>query len=173
MVDASAELSSETEDFSVFVPFAERNGLWDDVEPLEQYEGGPAPIAPIPYTPQYTEVMSYFRAILKKEEASERALKLTQEVIYFSEGHYTAWYYRRILLEKLDIPLASEMDWLRKIGLAKEKNFQIWHHRRCIVESLADDVDLEAEMEFLDKIFKSDRKNYHAWSYRVWLIERF
>lgn len=65
------------------------------------------------------------------------------------------------------------MTWLQEVGLEKEKNFQIWHHRRCIAEMLGDRMDLDAEMEFMGEIFDSDRKNYHAWSYRIWLIERF
>jgi len=118
--------------------------------------------------------MGYFRAILKKDEISKRALNLTEEVIYHSEGNYQAWHYRRKLLEKLSMPLKKEMEWLQDIGLDKEKNFQIWHHRRCIVEILGDvDMNLKSEMEFLNEIFDSDRKNYHAWSYRIWLIERF
>lgn len=66
------------------------------------------------------------------------------------------------------------MEWLRgETGLRLEKNYQIWHHRRCIAEILADGMDFDAELEFLRQIFQSDSKNYHAWSYRVWLVERF
>ena len=80
-----------------------------------------------------------------------------------------------------------------------QKNYQIWHHRRCIFEMYARKVArtvLEAtgetevdfvvmkdepaikemfteEMEFLDDIFKGDAKNYHAWSHKYWLVERF
>jgi len=57
--------------------------------------------------------------------------------------------------------------------LSLEKNYQIWHHRRCISEVLADPEDLAKEKEYLKLIFTSDAKNYHAWSYRVWMIERF
>ena len=60
-----------------FVPFKERGTLWHDIEPIEQYEGGAAPIAPIPYPKDYAEVMGYLRAVLKKEEVSERAFILT------------------------------------------------------------------------------------------------
>ena len=77
-----------------FVPFKERGNLWKDIEPVEQYEGGAAPIAPIPYPPAYVEVMSYFRAILKTGEISPRAFALTEEVIGQSQGNYTAWFYR-------------------------------------------------------------------------------
>lgn len=47
-----------------FIPFKEREE-WNDIEPVEQYEGGVAPIAPLPYSAAYVEVMGYFRAVLK------------------------------------------------------------------------------------------------------------
>lgn len=78
------------------------------------------------------------------------------------------------MLDLLKLPLKDEMEWLRgPTGLQFEKNYQIWHHRRCIAEVLQDGVDFDAELDFMRKIFESDAKNYHAWSYRVWLIERF
>jgi len=56
--------------------------------------------------------MSYFRAVLKVEEVSDRAFRLTQRVITLSNGNYTAWYYRRKLLEELGLSLEDEMKWL-------------------------------------------------------------
>ena len=66
-----------------------------------------------------------------------------------------------------------------------EKNYQIWHHRRCIFEmflrkheyeeSKADDFSyiFLSELNYLDAIFDSDSKNYHAWSHKIWLLERY
>ena len=106
-----------------FVPFKDR-GDWDDIEPIEQYEGGAAPIAPIPYPADYKEIMGYFRAILKAGEISPRAYALTEEVIGRSQGNYTAWYYRRRCLDELKLPLADEMKWLQgECGLSLEKNY--------------------------------------------------
>ena len=56
--------------------------------------------------------MSYFRAILKSQEISERAFSLTEEVIEYAEGNYNAWFHRRKLLENLGKPLTEEMEWL-------------------------------------------------------------
>lgn len=78
--------------------------------------------------------MGYFRAIYSREEVSERALALTAETIQLNQGNYTAWYYRRKLLFELHKNLDDEIAWLNSIGLAMQKNFQIWHHRRCIFE---------------------------------------
>ena len=148
--------------------------LFEDVEPIPQYEGGVAPIAPIPYPEHYVKVMGIFRAILAKEEVSKRAYLLTGEVIDQSEGNYTAWFYRRKMIDLLKLSYEDEMAWLRgPTGLGLEKNYQIWHHRRCIAEVLGAKNDFDAEIDFLRKIFESDCKNYHAWSYRIWLVERF
>lgn len=99
MVDSIKDLSSSEQ--------------WKDITPIEQYPGGVAPIAPIPYPKHYVEVMGYFRAIFAKEEVSERAFNLTSRVIELSSGNYTAWFYRRKLLDLLNKPLAEEMEWLR------------------------------------------------------------
>ena len=39
---------------------------FSDIQPIEQYPGGVAPIAPIPYPPIYVKTMGYFRAIYDK-----------------------------------------------------------------------------------------------------------
>jgi len=71
-----------------------------------------APICGIQYKKDYEEVMSYFRAILRAQEVSERAFCLTQEVIKYAEGNYTAWFYRRKCIEELAMSLEDEMEWL-------------------------------------------------------------
>jgi len=139
------------------------------------------------------EVMGYFRALFVSKEVSERALELTAETIMLSQGNYTAWHWRRSLLHQLGKDLGQEIIWLNTIGLGMEKNFQIWHHRRCIFEmwvrQLKDKQDskqdlgklsltdlgqvFDMEFEFLDEIFDSDSKNYHAWSHKIWLVERY
>jgi hypothetical protein len=43
-----------------------------------------------------SETMNYFRAILRKDERSSRALHLTTEVIKLNPANYTAWYFRRL-----------------------------------------------------------------------------
>ena len=96
---------------------------WKDIEPLEQYHGGEAPIAPIAYSPEYVEIMNYFRAIYVKNEISERAFALTQEVLMLNQGNYTAWHFRRKLLHELKKDVGEEMGWLNGIGVRMEKNY--------------------------------------------------
>lgn len=80
------------------------------------------------------EVMGYFRAILLKKELSQRAFDLTVDVLKFNPGDYDAWALRRKIIDALGLPLRQEIDFLTEIGTFLEKNFQIWHHRRCIME---------------------------------------
>lgn len=64
---------------------------WDDIVPLPQDDGGPNPLAAIAYTDEYSEAMSYLRAIMAKNEMSERALALTEDIIDMNAAHYTVW----------------------------------------------------------------------------------
>lgn len=80
---------------------------WEDIIPLPQDEGGPNPLAAIAYTDEYSEAMSYLRAIMAKNEMSERALELTEDIIDMNAAHYTVWYILvpcPLLLPSLDIP---------------------------------------------------------------------
>lgn len=47
------------------------------------------------------------------------------------------------------------------------KNYQIWHHRRVIVEELG---DAKSELIFCSRVFKTDAKNYHAWAHRSFYV---
>jgi len=64
---------------------------WEDVVPLPQDDGGPNPLAAIAYTDEYSEAMSYLRAIMARNEMSERALRLTEDIIDMNAAHYTVW----------------------------------------------------------------------------------
>lgn len=63
---------------------------WEDVVPLPQ-DDGVQPLAQIAYTEEYTEAMSYLRAVMAKDEVSERVLKVTEDVIEMNPAHYTVW----------------------------------------------------------------------------------
>ena len=67
--------------------------------------------------------MGYFRALFHKNEISQRAYDLTEEVICMNPGNYSAWHYRRMLLDKLQLPLSYEMDFINEIQLDLEKNY--------------------------------------------------
>ena len=68
---------------------------WADVEPLPQDDGGLHPLAAIAYSDEYSEAMGYLRAVMARNEYSERVLALTEHIISMNPAHYTVWYARR------------------------------------------------------------------------------
>ena len=65
---------------------------WEVIVPVPQDDGGPNPLAAIAYTEEYSEAMSYLRAVMAKDEKSERILGLTEDIIHMNPAHYTVWY---------------------------------------------------------------------------------
>jgi protein farnesyltransferase/geranylgeranyltransferase type-1 subunit alpha len=63
---------------------------WEDLIPIPQ-DDGDRPLAQIAYTDEYAEAMSYLRAIMAKEEYSERALQITEHITEMNPAHYTVW----------------------------------------------------------------------------------
>lgn len=49
-------------------------------------------------------------------------------------------------------------------------DFQVWHHRRVLVEWLKDPSQ---ELELTGDALIQDPKNYHAWQHRQWAIKTF
>ena len=64
---------------------------WEDIVPIAQDDGGPNPLAAIAYTEEYSEAMSYLRAVMAKDEYSDRAIALTEDIIRINPAHYTIW----------------------------------------------------------------------------------
>lgn len=64
---------------------------WADITPILQDDGGLNPLAAIAYPDEYSEAMSYLRALMANNEKSERALRLTVDIIGMNPAHYTVW----------------------------------------------------------------------------------
>ena len=67
---------------------------WADVQPIPLNDGeneGAMPLASIAYPANYLEATSYLRAVMAANEMSERALKLTEDIISMNPAHYTVW----------------------------------------------------------------------------------
>ncbi|MCJ1397132.1 CAAX geranylgeranyltransferase alpha subunit [Xylographa trunciseda] len=171
---------------------------WSDVVPIPQDDGGPNALAVIAYTDEYSEAMSYLRAVMAMDEKSERALGLTEHIISMNPAHYTVWLYRADVLRALNHDPAQELEWLNKISLKHLKNYQIWsvrpsyhlcpqpihhrppanpypspyrNHRQTIMSQLSTLPPLE--LSFLSRMLAKDAKNYHVFSYRQWLVAHF
>lgn len=78
--------------------------------------------------------------------------------------------YRRECLKFLSADLASELNFMDTFTEDNPKNYQIWYHRRAVVESYGNG---EREREFCNKVFLVDSKNYHAWAHRYGLMTQF
>ena len=69
----------------------EADEKWADVVPIPQDEGGPNPLAAIAYTDEYSQAMSYLRAVMASNEKSLRVMELTNHIIKMNPAHYTVW----------------------------------------------------------------------------------
>lgn len=76
----------------------------------------------------------------------------------------------RDILSALDMDLLAELAYCEEVIVDNAKNYQVWHHRRCIVEQLA---DASRELQLTAEVLDLDAKNYHAWQHRQWAIKTF
>lgn len=66
-------------------------------------------------------------------------------------------------MRALKSDLNAEIQYMDSFADENPKNYQIWQHRRVIVEMIGDGT---REKVFCEKIFEEDAKNYHAWAHR-------
>lgn len=142
---------------------------WKDVTPVAQ-DDGDRPVVRIAYSEQFLDVFNYFRAVLRSNERSERALELVTDAASVNPSNYTVWHYRRLLLRDLAVDLRSELTYIQGVIEENPKNYQVWHHRRVVVEWLQDG---SGEKAFTEGILDMDAKNYHAWQHRQWALAEF
>lgn len=67
---------------------------WASIAPIPLIDSpdDTTPLASIAYAPEYLEATSYLRAVMAANEMSERALRLTEDVIAMNPAHYTVWW---------------------------------------------------------------------------------
>lgn len=141
---------------------------WSDVTPIPLKDENC--VATIKYSEKFSDTYNYFRAILHLNEKSERAFHLTTDCIKLNASNSTVWYFRRVLLKELNKDLQAEINFLNRAIIRNPKNYQVWHHRQWLLESIN---SLEGEKEFIGQILDSDGKNYHCWQHRQWLVQHF
>lgn len=64
----------------------------------------------------------------------------------------------------------DELKYIDSMIESNSKNYQVWHHRKAIIEWLQDP---SKELEFTADILQKDAKNYHTWQHRQWCIKTF
>jgi len=153
--------------------------VFKDIIPIPQ-DDGPNSICSISYTPEFTESMDYLRALLRLDERSERALRLTTVCLRHNPANYTTWHFRRRCLaaiskesEGFDWELVEkDLVFASELGGSNPKNYQIWYHRRALLEQfLSEDnsstteeklAKAKTELNYISSILSEDAKNYHV-----------
>ncbi|XP_018644996.1 protein farnesyltransferase alpha subunit,putative [Schistosoma mansoni] len=97
---------------------------WDDVSPIPQDDGG-RNIVNIAYSEEFVDAHDYFRAALMKDERSERTLSLTSDILLFNPANYTAWEYRRRIIEEISSDLNGELRFVGELIEDYSKNYQV------------------------------------------------
>jgi len=161
---------------------------WSDLTPIPQKEGV-EPVVQILYDKEYSDAMGLLRAVMLKGELSARALHLTSLIIFMNSAHFTVWEFRRCVLGHL----ASRAKWMHELEFMQEinhmntKNYQLWNHRRAVIQMLfpqpgqeqqqprlaMDTLELytlEDEFAYLAGVLAEDSKHYHCWAHRQWLV---
>ena len=141
-----------------------------DINPVSQFSDE-VNVLKIKYSKREKELLNYFRGVLLTKEISIRVYNLTTLVIKYFPSNYTAWLIRRQCINQIkEIDPNQELIWLDEQMTENQKNYQIWHHRKLIIEKLN---DASHEKKVLNDVFESEPKNFHAWSHRIWMIRRF
>jgi hypothetical protein len=122
-----------------FILYSQRQE-WNDIKPLPQ-EDGPHPIVAIAYSERFRDTFDYFRAVLAKNELSERALQLTADCVSLNPSNYTIWYFRRLIINELKKDLINELKYIESVIIENAKNYQVWHHRKCVIESIQQHIN--------------------------------
>ena len=143
---------------------------FDEKEYLSQFSPK-VDILKIEYSEIHNKLMGIFRYILITKEISLRVFNLTTEIIKISPWTYEVWVIRRHCLSDIEeINIYDEIEYLNMIILNYPKTYQVWHHRRLLIDKLN---ECSQEKKILQKILDEDDKNFHCWSHRIWMIRRF
>lgn len=169
--------------------------VFPDLVPVPQ-DDGPHPVCAIAYSDDFVRAYDYLRAALRSDETTERSLRLTGLCLKLNPANYTVWHYRRRILLALSSSkevgeegndegffdpglVASDLSLAAQLGGSNPKNYQIWYHRRALLEpsfekagAKDDEKVLSAakeELSYVGTVLGEDSKNYHAWSHRQWI----
>lgn len=69
--------------------------------------------------------------------------------------------------------IVEELRWTRAFASSNPKNYQVWHHRACLLEMTNSPQMAAEELEAMINDLSQEPKNYHAWQFRQSLLQRF
>ncbi|GKY90982.1 hypothetical protein MPSEU_000071000 [Mayamaea pseudoterrestris] len=175
--------------------------VFSDLEPVPQDDENA--VCCIDYKESFRTAHDYMRAVWKVNEHSDRVLQLTVTCLQLNPANYTVWQYRRQCLDEkyhcrlsdgeekssdaaadssrtLTTMISDELLLAARLGGENPKNYQVWHHRRAMMERLlhqaecCDEISMRfgpSELDYIYSVLNHDAKNYHAWSYRQWVVQ--
>lgn len=112
----------------------------------------------------------YLSSLIASCEYSSRGVCITSLIIKSNPANYTAWAYRMDCAERLELPLADEMDFARRITFESPKSYQAWQYRRRLCEL---HNGRYTEVDYIKYEITSSPKNHCAWSHLTWLMIHF
>ena len=117
-------------------------------------------LARINYSSAYeTLLRDLYTALSRRSHLDSDLLKLTESLLEYNAANYSVWLYRRLCLNKLDMKMELELDYMDAFAEGNPKNYQIWHHRRVVCKNI---LNINREIQFTTKVLEVDNKNYHA-----------
>lgn len=114
---------------------AELKKIYSDLEETEQYDPN-CSILRIKYNEIDNYINSIFRTTLVKKEISKRVYDLTTLILEISATNYMGWLIRRICIDELN--MKEDYIWLNNQTKLNQKCYQIWNHRKILVEKFGD-----------------------------------